>query len=83
MNSHLFFCAVGCATCFLFGSATTGMVTQASRLNDSEEPLKTLMKGHPRLIILNEQIEKVRKLLSENPEAKKFYKRIKAQAERI
>lgn len=74
MKSHLLFSTIGCATCFLFGT-TTG--------NIPDSPLKTLMKGHPRLIISDERIEEVRKLIDENKEAKKFYEKIKSQAERI
>ncbi|MFQ6041418.1 MAG: DUF4962 domain-containing protein, partial [Candidatus Poribacteria bacterium] len=75
MKSHLLFSAIGGATCCLFGFAAIGDVLG--------EPLRTLRSGHPRLIILDERIEEVRKLIDENSEAKKFYGKIRRDAERI
>ncbi len=75
MKSHLLFSAIVGATSFLFGFAATGDIP--------ENPLSTLRSGHPRLIILDERIEEVRELIAENSEAKRFYEKIRENAERI
>ena len=75
MKSHLLFSAIGSATCCLFGFAAIGDI--------QKDPLSTLRSGHPRLIILDERIGEVKKLIAENSDAKDCYEKIRKNAERI
>jgi hypothetical protein len=94
MKSHLLFSAIRGATCCLFALSTTGdsplnnplpplLKGKGARGLLPDDPLGTLLSGHPRLIILDKRIEAVKTLIAENTEAKGLYEKIQKNAERI
>jgi hypothetical protein len=64
--------------CFVF--VTTVWLVHAQSV---EDPLKTLRKGHPRLIALDSDFERVRSLIASVPQVALSYQRLVAEAERI
>jgi len=48
-----------------------------------QEVLKTLRKGHPRLIMLESDLERVREMIKQHPEAKRYSQELRESAERM
>jgi len=67
----------GCVA-LLFGQRIGAAVAAESPSDD--EVLKTLRKGHPRLIALDSDIERVKKFIAIDKTARDYYERIKRQA---
>jgi len=75
---------LACAVFLLMGVAFSESpaigAAGAPQTPSPEEVLKTLRKGHPRLIALDSDIERVRKLIATDKVARRYYDQLKEQA---
>lgn len=62
---------------------TAATVVQDATVPPEAEILKSLRSGHPRLIGLPEDLERVKKLIAEDPRAAEVYKSVKRRADRL
>jgi hypothetical protein len=72
--------ALAVASAFFAAYATE---TESPNSVVPQEVLKTLRKGHPRLIMLESDLERVRKAIEENPIARRYSDEVRQSAEEI
>ena len=61
----------------------TLVATAALALGAVDDPLQTLRPGHPRLILLDSEIEHIRSLIQQHPLARKIYADLIKEGERL
>ncbi len=85
MNRHLIagLAAVITAAIAVSLSGTTATAAESLQTPTPETALKTLRKGHPRLIMLDRDLERAREMIEKHPEARRYSESLRRSAERI
>ena len=63
--------------------AVVGLLSIAALGAAQDKPLETLRKSHPRLIALDSDIARIRSLIKTDPQAKRIYDQLVAEAAKI
>jgi hypothetical protein len=67
----------------MFRFILTALIFTGLSFGQTENPLATLRKQHPRLIALDSDIDRIRESIHQDPEARKIYERLVADAQKI
>src|SRR5579859_339079 len=76
-------CAAPCYKRIMTRLMATLVATAALALGAVDDPLQTLRPGHPRLILLDSEIEHIRSLIQQHPPARKIYADLIREGERL